>query len=104
MDHHKPGSRSAAHSAGPAGWDGNALPCLSEEREASRIKNTNKDLMYFVQSTGLSLALGQLGRKLDREGVPVAVALQCLVCEILVSWALVVGYSSREHSPCAFQK
>lgn len=26
--------------------------------------------MYFAQSTGLSLAVGQLDRKLDREGVP----------------------------------
>ncbi|KAF3691810.1 FH1/FH2 domain-containing protein 3 Formactin-2 Formin -like protein overexpressed in spleen 2 [Channa argus] len=33
-----------------------------------RIKNTNKEPMYFAQSTGLSLEVGQLDRKLDKEG------------------------------------
>lgn len=44
--------------------DGNAFHGLREESEAGRIKNTNKELMYFAQLTGLSLAVGQLDRKL----------------------------------------
>lgn len=64
VDHHKPGSHSAAHSVWPLFERG-------QGREAGRIKNTNKELMYFAQATGLSLAAGQPHHKLDREGVPV---------------------------------
>lgn len=64
VDHHNPGSHSIAHSVWPAGWNG--FHCLRVEREAGRIKNTNKELMYFVLPTAFSLAVGQLEGKLDR--------------------------------------